>query len=249
MRRTKQQILADIRKLKVNPDNYTEQTVRADPYSLVAERMLEKLPNSEVFDGMSFKEVRKYCKEPIMTSLYNSVEQPKQAFGEDTPELQAFYDTLYELFPGAIDVLEALNARWDNNALAHTWTTPDGHTAYVKVMETVHGHLESEGLNLEYRYHNNQTSKVKTSLAPNYVHSMDAFAVRYVVENADFDVVAIHDEFQAHPNNMSKVRSLYLEALAKISEGHFLEEFCEKDFGIDNTAFLKGLTDSSYALC
>ena len=249
MRRTKAQILAEIRRLKTNPENYTESTVRADPYSLVAERMLEKLPHSTVFEGMSFKQVRAYCKQPIMTAMYNSVEQPKEAFGEDTPELQAFYDTLYELFPGAMNVLEALNDRWDKTAMYHEWTTPDGHVSHCKVMETVHGHIESEGLDLEYRYHNNQSSKVGTSLAPNFVHSLDAFAVRYVIENADFTVATIHDEFQAHPNNIGRVRELYLEALAIVSEGRYLETYCEEDFGINNKAFLKGLTDSSYALC
>ena len=55
MKRTKAQILNDIRKLKTNKDNYSETVVRADPYSLVAERMLEKLPESEVFNKMTGK--------------------------------------------------------------------------------------------------------------------------------------------------------------------------------------------------
>ena len=148
--RNKQQILADIRRLKANPLSYDEQVVRADPYSLVAERMLDKLPHSTVFEGMSFKEVRAYCKDPIMTAMYNSKAEPIKAFGEDSEELEAFYSTLQELFPGAMNVLEALNDRWDNSALNHTWKAPDGHTAYVPVSVDVEVHLNNEGLNIQY---------------------------------------------------------------------------------------------------
>lgn len=249
MKRTKQQILAEIRRLKANPESYNETVVRADPYSLVADKMLEKLPHSEVFEGMTYKEVRAYCKQPIMTAMYNSVEQPIKAFGQDTQELQAFYDTLQELFPGAMNVLEALNNRWDNETLVHTWKTPDGHTAYVPVEVAIEGHLDNEGLDLPYKYYKNAPSNVKTSLAPNFVHSLDAYAVRYIVENADFPVVHVHDEIQAHPNHMGRIRELYLEAIANVSKSGILEEYCEQDFGIDNKDFLAGLSTSSYALC
>jgi len=249
MKRTKQQILAEIRNIKTNKNNYIETTIRADPYSLVATRMLEKIPHSTIFDGMSFKQVRSFCKKPVMTTMYNSRLQPLEAFGEDTEELHAFYDTLQELFPGAMNVLKALNDRWDNTTMFHEWALPDGHVAHVKVTQHIDGIIEQEGLNLPYRYEKNMPSNVKTSLAPNVVHSLDAFVIRYVVENADFQVSHIHDELQAHPNNMSKLRELYKEALKVIAEGNYLEEFCEKDFSINTTKLVKGLEKSSYALC
>lgn len=249
MKRTKEQILKEIRDIKTNKDNYIETVVRADPYSLVATSMLEKVPHSTIFEGMSFKAIRAYCKKPLMTALYNSRLQPIEAFGDDTEELHAFYATLYELFPGAMDTLEALNDRWDNTAMYHEWETPDGHVAHVKVTQHIEGVIEQQGLNLPYRYEKNMPSNVKTSLAPNFVHSLDAFIVRYVIENADFQVTHVHDELQAHPNNMSKLRELYKEALKVIAEGHYLEKFCEKDFGIDVTELVKGIDESSYALC
>jgi len=249
MKRTKSQILAEIRSLKSNPANYTEKVVRADPYSLVAQRMVEKLPHTPVFDGMSFSEIRAFCKKPVMTTFYNSKQQPIQAFGEDTEELHAFYETLQELFPGAMDVMEVLNDRWDNEALAHSWTTPDGHVAHVKVMETIDGTLDIEGLSLPYRHKKNQPSKRGTSLPANYIHSLDGYCVRAQADAHNFDFTHIHDDFQAHPNNMGAVRKQFIESLRVISEGHYLEEFCERDFGIDNKDFLDGLATSSYALC
>ena len=247
--RTKAQILAEIRQLKTNPLNYTESVIRADPYTMVAEAMVEKLPDTKVFEGLNFKQIRALCKKPVMTTFYNSKQQPISVFGEGTPELEAFYATLWELFPGAMNVMEAINSRWDSNAMYHEWTTPDGTVAHVKVEEMIDGVLDNEGLNLPYRYRLNQPSKSGISLPANVIQSLDAFCIRYVADNADFDFSHIHDDFQSHPNNMGKVRALFLDSLKVIAESHFLEEFCGKDFGIEHEDFVEGLASSSYALC
>ena len=83
----------------------------------------------------------------------------------------------------------------------------------------------------------------------NFIHSLDAFCIRYVIDNADFQVAHIHDDYQCHPNNMGRVKELYLEAVKVIAEGRYLEDFCQQDFGIDTTELVAGLKDSSYALC
>ena len=249
MKRNKAQILAEIRKLKTNPANYTETVVRADPYTLVAQRMVEKLPHTPVFEGMSFKEIRSYCKQPVMTYFYNSRAEPIKAFGQDTEELHAFYTTLEELFPGAINVMEAINDRWDNTAMFHTHTLPDGHVSHVKVTTAVEGILDNEGLNLPYLYYKNQPSDIGTPLVANFTHAFDAFGVRHVADNADFDFSHVHDEYKAHPNNMGRVRELFIDSIRITASQPYLEEFCEQDFGIDNRAFLAGLKTSKYAIC
>jgi len=249
MKRTKSQILAEIRLLKANTDNYSETVVRADPYKLVADRMLEKLPDCEIFHGMTPKQVRSYCKDPVMTYFYNSRAEPVKAFGEDTPELHAFYDTLQELFPGAVNVMEALNDRWDSSAMFHEHPLPDGHISHVKVMEDIDGILTNEGLNLPYRFKKNQPSENGTPLPANFTHAFDGFGPRHIATNVDFDFAHIHDEFQAHPNDMGAVRTQFVDSLRIIAQGNYLEDFCEKDFGIEHTAFLEGLDSSSYAIC
>ena len=249
MKRTRQQILAEIRRLKANPDSYDIEVVRADPYSLVAQEMMKKVPHSEVFADMSFKQVRAYCKNPLMTALYNSRQQPIEAFGEDTPELEAFYATLHELFPGAMNVLEALNESWDNTRLHNEWLAPDGHRAYVKVMETVHGTLSAGGLEFAYTYHANQPSDRGTSLAPNFIHTNDGFIPRHIVEKANFQVFHVHDEIKAHPNNMGKVTELYTDGIVKIIESRPLETYLGRDLGINYGPVLDGLAKAQYHLC
>jgi hypothetical protein len=250
--RSKKIILAEIRALRANEANYVTSIERADPYSLVAEHMLKLVPDTVVFAGMSFKEVRAYCKKPIMTAMYNSVAQPQEAFGEDTPELNAFYETLNHLFPGAMNVLEALNDRWDKQADYHTFKCIDGHVAYMPVINTIEGTLSVEGLELPYIYKEQGTSDVGTSLAPNFVHANDGYLVRFVVESANaegFIVTAIHDQFDTHPNNVWRVKELYAEGIRRIAESRLLEEFCEQDFGIDVTDFVAKTYQATYHIC
>jgi len=249
MKRTKQQILREIRNLKTNEANYTTSVLRADPYSLVAQKMIEKLPNTQIFKGMSFSQIRAYCKKPLMTTLYNSKQQPKDAFGENTAELQAFYDSLAELFPGALKVMEVINDQWNSKAMFHEWELPDGHIAYCPVMETLHGTLDTCGLNLPYTYHKNQPSKVGTSIVANVVHSIDGYCIRYVGEHSNFDFSHIHDEYKSHPNDVDEVRELYKQAFVEVAKHRTLERFCNQDLQIDTTEVLKGLQQATYHLC
>jgi len=252
MRRTKKIILAEIRALRANRDNYTTKVDRADPYTLIAQHIITLVPNSEIFVGKSFSEIRAYCKKPTMTAFYNSRNQPISAFGEDTPELEAFYETLSVLFPGAMNTLEALNDRWDTSATFHTFKCLDGHVSYIPVINKIEGTLAVEGLELPYIYNEVGTSEVATSLAPNFIHAQDAWIVRYVITKAHkegFIVTHIHDQFDTHPNNVERVQELYIEAIRILAESRILEDFCQQDFGIDVTEFVRNTHQATYHIC
>src|SRR5690606_35374385 len=83
----------------VDPD------VRADAYSTATEFM-----NQELVGGIEVP--RKDAKSALMTSFYGSKKQPKTIFGEDTPELDAFYKAAYKTAPLAWDLLQVLIASW-----------------------------------------------------------------------------------------------------------------------------------------
>jgi hypothetical protein len=246
---TKTEILNKIRSIKANPDSYDESVVRADPYSMVATEMLRKVPDSTIFEGMSFSEVRAYCEYPLMTALYNSRQVPIEAFGDDTPELEAFYTVLEELFDGAVAFMEAINESWDDQALSHHWKTPDGHVAFVPVMETVTGTIEAGGMEFGYTYHSNEASTSHTSLAPNLVHSLDGYVVRNVVESAPFNVIHVHDELKCHPNNCGDMIDLYREAFIDLIDAKPFEKFLGRDLGIDYSEVREGIKEATYLLC
>ena len=101
--------------------------VRADAYTSLTEAM-------NVILGGGLTVSRKDAKAALMTSMYGSKKTPKEIFGKDTPELNAFYQAAQTIAPGAWELLQDLLNSWQPYALKHSWKMPDGFDAVVKVM-------------------------------------------------------------------------------------------------------------------
>lgn len=231
--------------------------VRMDPYTLVTNKMVSYLPKSEMFDGLTYKEIRKLIKPAVMTTFYNSKAEPIKVFGEDTEELEVFYEVLHELFPGAMDIIEMVNDRWDSNALHHKWKLFDGHVSFCKVVEKVDTIVkvsELDDAKISYRFYPNQPSDNYNSLMPNMVHSLDAWIVRALTmlsEELGFDFFAIHDDFEAHPNDQLELRKGYNKCMAKIAKSNFLDKFLgyKVDRDSDQKKFAKKCLKAEYSIC
>ena len=78
---------------------------RADAYTATTTIMNEILG---VGAGVTVS--RKDAKQSLMTSFYGSKKTPKDVFGEDTPELAAFYEAARKVAPGAWELLQDLLA-------------------------------------------------------------------------------------------------------------------------------------------
>lgn len=165
---------------------------REDVYAKVAKTMSQ-------FTGTEI--TKNVIKKPVMTYFYGSQEQPKSVFGEDTPALYAFYETLAEDLPGAVECMNDLLSLWDNNATEHRWILPDGHNAYVPVMVEESKKIEVDELDHATFTHNVYVNKPSTygiSIAANIVHSIDGYVVREMIRMAHdqgFKLLTIHDSF------------------------------------------------------
>jgi len=106
----------------VNPN------VRADAYTKVTQMM------NQILGGVGVSVERSQAKQALMTAFYGSKAEPIELFGEDTPELNAFYRAATTVAPGAWQLLQDLLASWQPFALSHEWQLPDGFEAKVKVM-------------------------------------------------------------------------------------------------------------------
>lgn len=113
--------------------------VRADAYSLTTANMKDIL-------GTDFEVSRKDAKAALMTSYYGSKAKPKEIFGENTPELNAFYQAAQKVAPGAWELLQDLLASWQPYALKHSWQMPDGFNVEVKVMSKKEVRVEVDEL-------------------------------------------------------------------------------------------------------
>ena len=150
------------------------QDQRSNAYKIVTDTMNTLLLN-EV--KVSLQE----AKEATMTTLYGSKAMPKKIFGEDTPELAAFYTALKMVAPGSMGLLHELLESWQPFALAHKWVLPDGFTANVKVMDDCDARIEVDELDhatFTYEWKENCGKPKGLSNVANVVHSIDGYIVR-----------------------------------------------------------------------
>lgn len=157
--------------------------VRADAYTSVTNEMATIL-------GGAVAVSRSDAKRAVMTSFYGSKAEPKALFGEDTPELDAFYQAANKVAPGAWELLQDLLASWKPYALSHSWKLPDGFDAKVKVMAKREVRIEVDELDhatFSYEFFENQGSRTGLSNVANLTHSMDAYVLREMHRRCNYD--------------------------------------------------------------
>lgn len=157
---------------------------RADAYTQVTEVM------NGILGANAIVVPRGDAKDALMTSMYGSRAKPIEIFGEDTPELSAFYQAAAIVAPGAWELLQVLRASWQPYALVHEWKLPDGFDARVKVMEKVETRIEVDELDhatFTYEYYENIGSEKGLSLIANVIHSVDGYVLRAMHRRCNYD--------------------------------------------------------------
>ena len=229
--------------------NMIDSIRRIDPYSIVVNEMNEYLEYNEEVD-------RDLIKIPIVSTYFNKAEQ------ETLTERQqdAFYQVLDSKFPGAELIKETVNDCWDYSAKSHTLVYPDGHTAFLPVVEYKETRIEIDELEhskITYRHKINCPSVNSASLLANLIHGTDSFVIRELVRrcnNFNVEVCPIHDAVGAHPNDMNIVRWVYIGILAEIAEADFLDDLLvqlgseEKFIKLSDDLHLD-ILNSEYMLC
>lgn len=161
----------------VNPN------VRADAYTSMTKAM------NEILGGIGVNVSREAAKQATMTSFYGSKAEPLKLFGENTPELNAFYLAATTVAPGAWQLLQDLLASWQPFALRHEWQLPDGFEAKVKVMQPVETRIELaelDGVSFTYQYYENRGTAKGLANAANVTHSVDAYILRCIHRRCNY---------------------------------------------------------------
>ncbi len=200
----------------VNPD------VRKDAYT-DGYKVMGKLLNDKI-DKIDRKDV----KGAIMTHFYGSQANPKSVFGENTIELQKFYEMVQMIAPGANMLRDDLINLWQPNALQHLWELPDGFTAVVKVMTMKEDSFEVNELNSSFthRYWVNEGQEFGLSLAANTIHSVDGLVVREMNRRANYDLGKVQRVYELLTGSNDKgivnytVDDEKLQRLVKLTEQH-----------------------------
>lgn len=179
---------------------------------------------TEINELVTVEVPRDTVKGAAMPHYYNSKAEPKNVFGDATPELKAFYEVVKKLGPGAEEVMAIINSCWNPNTLEHAWRLPDGCWSKVKVMEPVDKKIEIDELGhatFTHRAYINRPSEYGTSLVANIVQSVDGYIVREMIRMANaqgWEILTIHDSFWCSPNHVNEMRENYVFILAALAD-------------------------------
>ena len=160
----------------------------------------------------------------VMTYIYNSRRELFQQLGE--VEARRFMKVIASELPGAVSLMAHLNSLWTPTD-THSWTLPDGHQAKVPVTEKVAVQLPG----VIYMTEQRGVREPQASLAPNVIHSIDAWVSREVITrayNEGFAVFHTHDSFFSLPNHLSRVMELYRETVAKLVEINLMDSISKE---------------------
>lgn len=225
---------------------------RFDFYTLVAKETYKNSKDDPVWgkDKVDFKAIRSIVKPAIMTSYYNSKENPKETFGEDSDALSAFYKALDKYSKGALKLQEFINSCVNKQATYNAWHLPDGHYSYCPVEKLVKGktielHELGKYIKIKYEYTDNLPNPFDIrSLTPNVIHSIDAWVCRTVISNLSdrgIEVSPIHDSFGVHPNYCDDLRAIYRGCLARLYKepiiDNIVSEIIGKELVVDRPKF------------
>lgn len=221
---------------------------RADAYTIMYHRLLEKL-------GDSAKISRKDTKRSIMTSFYGSTAVPKEVFGEG-PLLDLFNETMEENAPGAWELNQTMLDIWNPKALTYDWTLPDNFNVHIKVLgqETEYVHFLNKPYEVTYTV--NKPVSEGRSLCANMTHSIDGYIVREMVRRCNYDTQQVQairnwmtDVFadEAEPDEGKDQLVLTLNDLALktgMMSARILDYITPNNLLLVNQEMLKDLLDS-----
>ena len=168
--------------------NLIDPNVRNDAYTMVTNAAGEMLDGDLIV-------TRQDAKDATMTTLYGSQAKPREIFGKDTEELDAFYAGLVAVAPRAVELLGDLRMAWQPFALEHRWVCPDNFTVRIKVMQKVEGERvevdELDGASFTYEYYVNEGTKTDLKLVANVTHSLDAYLLRSMERRCNYNKKAV----------------------------------------------------------
>jgi len=187
--------------------------VRPDAYTECA-----RLMNLEL--GYTIADERDKVKQAVMTSLYGSKKEPKTLFGEDTPELAAFYKAMLTMAPGACELLEVLLQSWQAYDKSHNWKMPDGFDVHIKVMQRVEKRIEVDELNhssFTYVYYENDGERRGVKNAANIIHSVDAYILRSLLRRCNYNEEQVRYLIGSIDDPLSQASVAYYQSMGVIN--------------------------------
>lgn len=193
---------------------------REDVYTWMIESMNAQLDPENQIIG---KDGRDRAKQALMTYWYGSEAVPASMLNKY--QLEAFMNTLGDVFTGPFMFMEAASKAWVDKE-EYVWTLPDGHTAVVRVTDKQVSEITLEGATKPFEYEEMvvMPNGNKTHIYANIVHSVDAYVARELVKRCEFQVATIHDSFWTLPSNLPAMKQHFKDIMQEIADSNLLSD-------------------------
>ena len=228
---------------------------------------LTNLTDISTKSDLEISDIRDIVKKALMTRGYNSRKQVEDAL--DELFLKGIKLTLQKLI-SILDISDKVKACKDamNNVLISTfsklpdseqivrYTMPDGFVVEFANIRKASIPCYRKLYHFTYKFDRLGWDKKLNwrALAPNLVHSIDAYICREMIRRCSFQIVTIHDCFYCHPNNVLAMRKQYIKLLKEIQSMNMLEYICKQinpefEWKINEKLFEISDDENSYCLC
>lgn len=179
---------------------------RQDAYSLVTTAASTAM-------GASVGDIKRSdIKKATMTHLYGSKAEPKKLFGEETPELEAFYEGIQAVCPIPNEMLSDLIHSHQAYQEVHEWVLPDNYHARVKSVSMKETRIEvdeMDGATFEYAYKVVCGEERSVKNAANIIHSIDAYVLRSMHRRCNYDPVVTEFAYETISDELMRRVVLY----------------------------------------
>lgn len=193
---------------------------REDVYTWMIESMNAQLEPEHQITG---KDGRDRAKQALMTYWYGSEAVPASMLNKY--QLQAFMNTLGDVFTGPFMFMESASKAWVDKE-EYVWTLPDGHTAVVRITDKQVSEITLEGATKPFEYEEMvvMANGNEIHIYANIVQSVDAYIARELVKRCPFHVATIHDSFWCLPSNLPAMKQHFRDIMQEIADSNLLSD-------------------------
>lgn len=207
--------------------NLTDISKCYDIYGKAAQEIIDLVKSK-----LQVSDIRDIVKKAVMTAGYNSQKQITVARKELAKKglriAQEYLEEIVYTGPKIRQLLKKMNKLFSSvKTDMIKYTMPDGFV--VELPNITKNRIFVKNKEYKYKYMMRYDERGYDyeenwrSLAPNIIHSIDAYICRELIRRCDFVVYSIHDCFACHPNNIDKLRLTYIELLKEIQSLNMLE--------------------------
>ncbi len=166
----------------------------------------------------------------------------------------SFIEALDEIAPGLLNLMNRINDLWNPNWDEFKFVMPDGVVITIKPTADEWAEFTIFGkVQITAKVTGVKKTKFSLLLFVSIIHATDAYALRQVIENSDFDIIGIHDGYRSLANNTYKVKQEYNKVLAKINDSRLLEDILQQITGqmvgmLNSGLLSKDILENKYSL-